>query len=260
MKIYCINLYRHPLRMERMRRYLQGLPFERIPAVDGKTLRGPERRDASRPMAADNLTRYELACIQSHRLAWSRFLADGGAYGCVLEDDVVLSPDFPKFVGDTSWIPSRCHLVKVETYCEKIMLSRTVFGAWDRVLTELHSLHRGCAAYILSRSGAEILLAETSKPGPPLDLVIFDPRLHLRHGPLFQLVPALCVQAQHIPGGITFEELQSSIQPKPVKLPKTLRQRIHVEVCRPFRQLHAAAGRIIFQLRANARRMAVPYV
>ncbi len=259
MKIYCINLDRHRLRMERMRKCLQGLAFERIPAVDGKTLRGPECRDALRPMGADNITRYELACVQSHRRAWSRFLASGEPHCCLLEDDVVLSPDFPKFVSDASWIPSRCDVVKIETYCEKVMLARTRVGALDRVLTELRALHQGAGAYILSRSGAEMLLAETAKPGLPLDLAIFGADFLQRHGPLLQLIPALCVQGRHLPGGIVFEEMQSSIQPKPVKLPKPLLKRIRLEACRPFRQLQAAAGHLAFQLRANARRMVVPY-
>lgn len=258
MKIYCINLDRHPLRMQRMRRCLQGLAFERIPAVDGKTLGGPECRDVSRPIGADNITRYERACVRSHRVAWSRFLAGGEPYCCVLEDDVFLSPDFPKFVSDTSWIPSRCDLVKIETYCEKVMLSRTMVRAFDRKLTELRSLHQGTGAYILSRRGAERLLAETSRPGLPLDLVIFNTDIHPRRGSLLQLIPALCVQVRHIPGGIVFEEMQSSIQPKPIKLPKTLPKRIRLEVCRPFQQLYAVAGHLAFRLLVNARLMVVP--
>ena len=149
--------------------------------------------------------------------------------------------------------------MKIETYCEKIMLSRTMVAALDRTLTELRSLHQGTGGYILSRRGAKMLLAETAKPGLPLDLVIFGADFLQRHGPLLQLVPALCVQVRHIPGGIVFGEMQSSIQPKPIKLPKPLLKRIRLEVCRPFRQLHAAAGHIVFQLRAKARLRVVPY-
>ena len=245
--------------MERMRRCLQGLAFERVPAVDGKSLEGLECRDRSRPIGADNMTRYEQGCARSHQVAWSRFLAGGEPYCCVLEDDVFLSPDFPKFVGDTSWIPSRCDLVKIETYCEKVMLSRTAVGALDRTLAELRSLHRGCGAYILRRRGAERLLTETSRRRLPLDFVMFDPDIYPQHGPPLQLTPALCVQVQHIPGGIVFEELQSSIQPKPVKLPKTLVKRIRLEACRPLQQLYAAAGHMARQWRANARYRLVPY-
>ena len=242
-----------------MRRCLQGLAFERVPAVDGKRLDGPEDRDASRPIGADNMSRYELACVQSHRLAWSRFLAEGGRYGCVLEDDVIVSPDFLKFVSDASWIPAGCDLVKIETYCEKVMLSRTTVGAWDRQLTELCSLHQGSGAYTLSRKGAEMLLAETARPSLPLDLLMFGADFLRRHGPLFQLFPALCVQAKHMPGGTVFEEMQSSIQPKPIKRPRPLLKRIRRDMTRPFRKLHAFADHLIFQLRANARHRVVPY-
>jgi len=259
MNIFCINLDRHPMRMERMRRCLQGLAFERVPAVDGKMLAGPERRDESRPIGADVITRYELACVLSHRVAWSRFLAGGEPYCCVLEDDVILSPDFPKFVTDASWIPPGCDLVKIETCCQKTMLSRTMIGALDRMLTELRSVHLGTGAYILSRRGAEKLLAEPQRPDLPLDFVIFGTDILQRQARLLQLIPALCVQVRHIPGGIIFEEMQSSIQAKPIKMPKPLLKRIRLEVCRPFQQLHAAAGHMAFQLRMKTRHMVVPY-
>jgi len=242
-----------------MQRCLQGLAFERVPAVDGKRLDGQEYRDESRPVGADNMTRYELACVQSHRLAWSRFLAEGGVYGCVLEDDLILSPNFPRFVSDASWISAGCNLVKIETYCEKVMLSRATVGAWDRQLTELRSLHQGSGAYTLSRRGAEMLLAETARPSLPLDLLMFGADVLQQRGPLHQLFPALCVQAKHMPGGIDFEEMQSSIQPQPAKRSRPLLKRIRRDMTRPFRKLHAFGGRLIFQLRANARHLVVPY-
>jgi glycosyl transferase family 25 len=259
MKIYCINLDRHPLRWERMQRNLQGMAFERIPAVDGKTLAGSECRDPSQPTGADKMTYCELACFYSHRLTWTRFLAGREPFGCVLEDDMFLSPDFPKFISNPSWIPPGCQLVKIETACEKVMLSRVEVGASDRVLTALHSLHPGTGAYILSRRGAEILLAETTRPCLPVDLTIFDTDILRRHGPLLQLVPALCVQGHHLPGGIVFGEMQSSIQPKPVKRHKPLLRRIRLEACRPFQQWRTAVGRVAYQLCARARRQIVPY-
>ncbi len=246
-----------------MQSSLQGLSYERIPAVDGKKLAGLEHRDALRPIGADNLTRYELACFQSHRAAWSRFLASGEPFGCVLEDDVCLSPDFSKFITDVSWIPAGSDLVKIETYCEQVLLYHAKIGALDRILMELRSLHRGTSAYILSRRGAEILLAQTSRPSLPVDLAVFGTDILRRHGPLLQLVPALSVQAHYIPRGIIFEEMQSSILMEPVEPPKSppksLLKRIRLETCRPFRQLQTATGRLFSQLRARARHRIVPY-
>ena len=259
MKVYLINLDRHKQRLQRMEQLLQGVAFERVPAVDGKTLAGLERRDAARPIGADNLTRYELACFQSHRAAWSRLFASGEPFGCVLEDDLLLSPDFPKFIADASWIPAETNLVKIETFCEQVLLSSTKVGALDRILMELCSQHLGAGAYILSRRGAEILLAETCRPSLPVDVVVFGTDVLRQHGPLRQLVPALSVQTQHIPGEIIFEEMQSSIQIAPIKLPKSPLERIRLEVCRPFRQLQSAVRHLFAQLRARARHGMVPY-
>jgi glycosyl transferase family 25 len=259
MKIYLINLDRHPQRLKRMENLLRGLPFRRIAAVDGRTVAGPEERDGSLPPSCENLSRYEKACTLSHRAAWREFLAGQKRYACILEDDIFISPDFQKFMSDPSWIPPGCDLVKIETCCQNVMLSRVEAGALDRALTELRSLHQGTGAYILSRRGAEILLAETTRPRLPVDFVVFDNEVLRRHGPLLQLVPALCVQAHHLPDGIIFGEMQSSIQPRPVKRPKPLLKRIRLEAGRPFRRWQAAVGRLAFQLGAKARRTIVPY-
>jgi glycosyl transferase family 25 len=266
MKVYLINLDRHKQRLQRMEQLLQGMAFERVPAVDGKYLAGQERRDAARPIGADNLTRYELACFQSHRAAWSRLVASGEPFGCVLEDDVSLSPDFPKFMADVSWIPAATNVVKIDTFCEQVLLSCAKVGALDRILVELRSQHLGTSAYILSRRGAEILLAETCRPCLPVDIVVFGTDVLRQHGPLLQIVPALSIQTRHVPGGILFEEMQSSIQfapvkpcKSPVKPYKSPLKRIRLEVCRPFLQLQTAARRLFVQLRAKAQYGMVPY-
>ena len=60
MTIYLINLDRHSERLAHMREQLDGVAFERISAVDGST----------RPATMKGLTRFELACLESHRIAW----------------------------------------------------------------------------------------------------------------------------------------------------------------------------------------------
>ena len=84
MTIYLINLDRHPERLAHMREQLDGVAFERISAVDGST----------RPATIEGLTRFELACLESHRTAWRRFLGSDESFGCFLEDDVHLQPGF----------------------------------------------------------------------------------------------------------------------------------------------------------------------
>lgn len=258
MKIFCINLDRHPQRLARMKECLQGLSFERLAAVDGANCSGPERRDVSVPATAETLTRFERACLASHRLAWSRLLADGAAFGCVLEDDVVFSPDFSAFVTSAAWIPIGCEVVKLETYLELVMLSRATLPARDRRLARIYSPHYGSAAYILSRRAAEQLLAVTAEPTLPVDAVLFHPEFSKFTLATWQLEPALCVQARRQPGAVAFEELQSAIQSPQLKKRKTARQRFQAEAGRPFRQLVGLLGRHRFQRQTRSERRLVP--
>ena len=95
MKIYLINLDRHPERLAHMRKQLDGVAFERISAVDG----------SRRPPTTKGLTRFELACLESHRTAWRRFLASADSLACFLEDDLHVQPGFAALLSETKWIP-----------------------------------------------------------------------------------------------------------------------------------------------------------
>ena len=260
MKIYCINLDRHARRMERMRECLKGLPFERIAAVEGAEGSGPEHRDVSVLATTATLTRFERACLASHRLAWARLLATDAPFACVLEDDVIFSPDFSSFITSAAWIPAGCEIVKLETYLELVMLSGATRPARDRWLARIYSPHYGSAAYILSRGAAEQLLAVTAEPTLPVDAILFHPEISKLKLATWQLEPALCVQAQRQPGALTFEELQSCIQPPRLKKKKTARQHFMAEASRPFRQLADGVGRWWFQQRTRSERRVVPHV
>ena len=259
MKMYCINLDRHAQRRERMNVCLQNLPFERIAAVDGQTLVGPDRRDKSVPSTAETLTRFERACLASHHLAWTNFLADGGTFACVLEDDLVFSPEFADFIRDPSWIPTGCNLVKLETFYEQIVVSCKTVAARNRTLAELRWLHNGSGAYIISRRGAELFLAATATLAQPVDVALFSPENFRPLGPVLQLIPALCVQAQHVAGEMAFAELKSSIQLGWMPKKKTFWQRIKKETLRPFQQLSSAILRPVYLRLTGTRQMVVPH-
>src|ERR1700677_4914339 len=95
MKIYLINLDRHPERLAHMRKQLDGVAFERVSAVDG----------SRRPPTTKGLTRFELACLESHRIAWRKFLASAESLACFLEDDVHVQPGFAALLGRMDWAP-----------------------------------------------------------------------------------------------------------------------------------------------------------
>ena len=65
MKVYVINLDRHSDRLAHMRQQLGDIAFARVAAVDG----------SKSPETTKGLTRFELACLKSHRNAWRMFLS-----------------------------------------------------------------------------------------------------------------------------------------------------------------------------------------
>jgi glycosyl transferase family 25 len=166
-----------------------GLTFERLPAVDASTI-GP---------VSGVLRKAEVACFESHRLAW-RLLVDSGEPWCaVFEDDVHLSSDIVRLVAEDGWIPAGADLIKLETLSVRTMVGKNGEPApGGRRLHELLDRHNGAAGYILSRRAAVRLLECTvhvEDVNEPVDEVIFNLS---RSEPMslrcLQLIPAVCIQ------------------------------------------------------------------
>ncbi len=205
MKVYVINLDRHPDRLAHMRNQLSDVGFERVAAIDG----------ARKPEIVSGLTRFELACLESHRVAWRAFLIRRDETACFLEDDVHLSPDFAALVGVDDWVPRDAHSIKLDTYLQGVKLGERRRASGSRDVAQLHSRHESSAAYILSREGAERYLAMTTSPVFPADYSLFprNPRrLGLR---VYQVTPAVAIQdhlLQHETGGSAFPTAMGSHQ------------------------------------------------
>jgi glycosyl transferase family 25 len=184
MKIYLINLDRDSERLAHMRKQLNGVAFERISAVDGSS-------DAP---TTKGLSRFELACLESHKLAWRQFLNGQEGCACFLEDDLHIWPGVAALTESGSWIPSDAHSVKLDTYLQKVELGekRVVIG--ERQIARLYSRHQSSAAYILTRGGAARYLDLTASASLPADYALFPNhprRLGLR---IYQLCPAIAIQ------------------------------------------------------------------
>ena len=185
MKVYLINLDRHPDRLAHMREQLGRIAFERIAAIDG----------TKTPLTTKKgLSRYELACLESHKSAWRRFLNGQDRHACFLEDDLHIWPDFSALVRDEAWIPRDAHSVKLDTYFQEVKLGdkRAAFG--DRQVARLHTRHQSSAAYLLTREGAARYLELTANPSLPADYSLF-PKNPRRVGLcIYQLIPAIAIQ------------------------------------------------------------------
>jgi glycosyl transferase, family 25 len=184
MRIYLINLDRHPERLGHMREQLNGVAFDRISAIDG----------SNHPPTMKGLSRFELACLESHKLAWRLFLNGSEGCACFLEDDLHIWPGFVTTVRSGSWIPSDAHSVKLDTYLQKVELGEKREAIGGRQIARLYSRHQSSAAYILTRGGAARYLDLTANGSLPADYALFpnhSRRLGLR---IYQLCPAIAIQ------------------------------------------------------------------
>jgi glycosyl transferase, family 25 len=189
MKIYLINLDRHPDRLAHMRDQLDDVAFERTPAVDGSNL----------PPAAKGLSRFELACLESHKSAWRLFLQGPASHACFLEDDLHIWPGFASLIASEAWIPADAHSVKLDTYLQAVELGERRAAVGGRELARLYSRHQSSAAYVLSREGAARYLELTAGAALPADYALFPThprRVGLR---IYQLIPAIAIQDHLLP-------------------------------------------------------------
>jgi glycosyl transferase, family 25 len=262
MQIFVINLDRNPMRWNRMAKILAGLDFRRVTAVDGKNLGGPEYNKPGRQISHEMLSCYNRACILSHRIACQEFLGGSDAYCCVLEDDILISPDFGQYMNRTDWIPSDAHLVKIETTRNEICVSTKTVTCLNRAATLLRSSHLGSAAYVISRRGAEKILELSAAPDRSIDRVLFDEDGINALRP-YQILPALCIQYSWSGQDLLFPEMESTIQPKSAIPADPARKavrysvlyKIQREFSRPFRQASTWTA-----LRCQGiRRLSVPF-
>lgn len=103
MRVFLINLVRNPERLASAVRQLTrlGISYERVDAVDGKTLSDEAcRRAVNRfrwTCAVGRAIRAgEIGCAMSHYAIYRRMIEEGIPYACVLEDDVLLADAFPE--------------------------------------------------------------------------------------------------------------------------------------------------------------------
>jgi glycosyl transferase family 25 len=222
MKVFVINLDRNPERLEHMRGQLRGIAFERIAAVDG----------TKDPPTTEGLSRFELACLASHQIAWRHFLDGSEEHACFLEDDLHIRPDFEGLIRNQTWIPSDAHSVKLDTYLQRVKLGGARPAPQDRQIARLHTRHESSAAYLLSRDGAARYLELTAKPTSPADYSLFPKYPHRLGLRVYQLSPAVAIQDHLLPaeeGGHTFPTaMATSEASRPRTLEKVSRETVRL--------------------------------
>lgn len=188
---FLINLDRRADRLEKMIARLGNLPFKRISAIDGQSLNDLEFVSQ---INQQKMTKNEIACILSHREVWQKIVDNKVPYACILEDDVYLSIFFQDFIKTPNWLPVSFHVIKLETFLDRVYLSFKKTKARDRLLRQLGSMHAGTAGYIVSLKGATKLLDIAQHLDRPLDHLMFEVLTINSEFRVMQIVPALCIQ------------------------------------------------------------------
>lgn len=163
LQTWVINLDRAPDRLARIGAQMQrlGLPFERLPAVDGRALTAEQqaaldaptyrRRHGMEPIAG------ELGCTLSHVEAIRRFLAGPASFALVLEDDVLLGDSLPAVLRALMACPARWDMVKLSAVHSGTPVAVADLGSGHRLAVML-SRCTGASAYLINRRAAAAYL------------------------------------------------------------------------------------------------------
>ena len=200
MKAYLINLDRSQDRLQRMYQQFEkaDLAFERVAAVDGKTLSDDEIASIKRNAGwKEPLTRSELGCFLSHRKCLELIVQSGEQYAAIFEDDVKFSKNAKQFFQSDAWIPSDADLIKLETHGRKVLMDAPVtVVAGEYSIARLRSQNILSAGYIVSAKYAASLLTRMNDAAAPMDHLLFTPACgFFNEMALYQVSPVICDQA-----------------------------------------------------------------
>jgi glycosyl transferase, family 25 len=179
-----INLGTETVRMEFQSRQLAelGIIFTRLEAKTPHSLPAPPQDRYwsywERPMRVA-----EMAAYASHRAAW-QLVADGRSPVLVLEDDALLMPGAPAFLGQVETLSGIDHIT-LETRARRKLVSNTPHP--QAPMRRLWQDRSGAAAYVLWPSGARKLLAHKPAIADAVICAAYDLGS-------FQADPALAIQ------------------------------------------------------------------
>jgi len=143
------------------------------------------------------LSQGELACMMSHITIWQKMINENTPYLAIFEDDIYLGEDAECLLNSSDWINPKWNIIKIETFSKRVFLSSSTdeIIPKKRYITQLKGENLGTAGYILSLQGAQLYLEYlTSNKLLPLDELIFDNFVKHSSEPVYQMIPALCIQ------------------------------------------------------------------
>ncbi|WP_438012703.1 glycosyltransferase family 25 protein [Psychrobacter raelei] len=203
----------------------------------------------------DHLTPVELACMMSHVAVWKKALDEGVSHFTVFEDDVYLGQDAAFFLNDSDWIKPDWDIIKIETVDNKVLLNTKEQTSIEkqRQLIPLKGKHLGAGAYTLSRQGAQKVLNYTLQHIMlPIDETVFRDLINENVIPVYQMVPALCIQDI-----ILNKSAESLVLPS--TLEEDRRRRMRSEKKKGLAKIRREANRLVDQTKDALFAKTVPF-
>lgn len=180
LRVLVITLPDAQERREQIRQLLTalGLPFEFFPGVDGRAFdvaAHPAYDSARRRRAfGRDLTSGEIGCLLSHRAVYEKMLAESLDEVLVLEDDVLLGPDFLRVLAALRDCPVPYDMVRFLGAPKIARLPQRhvyhlVGNYW---LSRLATTPGGAYAYLIRLQGAKKLLPFLQRNWLPVDTLM----------------------------------------------------------------------------------------
>lgn len=179
--VFLINLDRSVERLANATGQLNsaGVDFERISAVDGKNLEKElihkvfDDKMAKKRYHYD-LTLGEIGCYLSHVKCWKKIIDDGLDFAVILEDDLLLEPNFKDVIESVSNIEAEWHYLKLSCpfkrrpYTEAQSIKTTKNNSVS--LVDYKKPPTGTVAQVVSHEGAMRLLKNRPPFFRPVDV------------------------------------------------------------------------------------------
>ncbi len=175
---YVINLKRSPERREAMIRQLEslGMSYTFVDAIDGRAedFRTHPYYDRATRLCwhGRDLLSTEIACLLSHRAVYQKALDDNCPAALLLEDDVLIQPDFPATVEAVMNLPAEWDMIRFLHDAKTRRRSRFIGPVYgEYMLTRLLGTPGGGHAYIFNQKAARRLLELSEKSWQPIDVL-----------------------------------------------------------------------------------------
>lgn len=204
-----------------------GVSWERVNAHDMETIN--ETVLSSQVVTSGHriaMGRGSQCCALTNLDIYRQIVAEDLPAALILQDDVQLSSELAPFLSSLDWLPDGVNVVQFEKYGHKSS-SRLVgppmkkMPVSGRSLHRLHSRTAGAACYLITREGANLILAHNQRVDMPIDHFLFSPNV----SPVFSELgvaivrPALARQRDE-------DEVKSDISAERRDKPKSILRRL----------------------------------